>query len=299
MVVTYNRKALLAHCLEALHAQTRQPDRILVVDNASTDGTVQALEASGWLARPGFELLRLADNTGGAGGFQAGVLRALGDGADWVWMMDDDAMPRHDALQALMAVDPDPASLYGSVAVQGSTLVWPMERADAREPARIEDLAQAPAVCDVLFLPFLGLLASAPLVRRIGPPDASLFLAVDDVEFCLRARRTGARVHLVSASRIDHPLAHRTAVRVGWRTVYTLRLPPWKRYYDVRNRLLVARAHHGAALWYAALPGTLLRWVVTLLTEPERGAQCRAFFGGVVDGLLNRRGRRHDIWLAS
>lgn len=298
VIVTYNRKELLLRCLQAMRAQARRPDRVIVVDNASTDGTPQALHDAGWLDQVDVELLQLTDNTGGAGGFAAGMARALDLGAQWVWVMDDDALPQPEALAALCAVGLDPESVYGSVAIDGGALSWPMERQDTPKRERIETLAQAPALCEVRFIPFLGLMASRQLTERIGLPDPSFFLAVDDVEFCLRARRAGARIRLVSSSRIEHPRAQLTCVRFGWRRFYNLRLVPWKRYYDVRNRLVVARRHYGAALWYSTLPGTLLRLLITLATEPERAGQWRAFVGGVVDGLLDRRGRRHERWLA-
>lgn len=290
---------MLLRCLEAMAGQTQRPKLVVVVDNASTDGTVQSLRDAGWLERPYVELVQLPDNRGGAGGFEAGMAHALARGARWVWMMDDDAVPQAGALQALLDVDPDPGSLYGSVALEGDRLAWPMERVDRTAVTRIEEIARAPAVCDVRFIPFLGLLVSAELAGRIGLPDGSFFLAVDDVEYCLRARSAGARIQLVSASRIDHPAARLTCVPLGWRNFYNLQLPPWKRYYDVRNRLIVARRHYGAALWYSTLPGTILRLLVTLATESGRVLQLRAFAGGLIDGLCDRRGLRHHHWIPS
>jgi GT2 family glycosyltransferase len=297
--VTYNRRRLLLDCLRALAAQTRRPECIVVVDNASTDGTVDALREAGWLDDTTFSFLRLPENTGGAGGFEAGISRALALGAHWVWLMDDDALPHPEALQALLEMRPDPSSLYGSVAVQGSMLAWPMQRADQPGSERIEDLEHAPASCKVQFLPFLGFLISADMVQRIGLPDGSFFLAADDVEYCLRARQAGAPIQLVRASVIEHPLARLTTLRLGRARIYNLRLPPWKRYYDVRNRLIVARRHHGWALWYSTIPSTIVRLMLTLLVEPERVDQCKAFAGGFIDGLLDKRGRRHEVWLGS
>lgn len=299
MVVTYNRSRLLLACLHALAKQTHRPGHILVVDNASTDGTVDALREAGWMDDATFSLLRLSENTGGAGGFEAGISRALALGANWVWLMDDDALPRSQALEALLDGRPDPYSIYGSVAIQGSKLAWPMQRVDQPGSARIEDLVHTPVSCEVRFLPFLGFLISADMIHRIGLPDGSFFLAADDVEYCLRARRAGAAIRLVGTSVIEHPLARLTCLRLGRVRIYNLKLAPWKRYYDVRNRLIVARRHHGRALWYSTIPSTLLRLLLTLLTERERIAQCKAFVGGFIDGLLDKRGRRHEVWLGS
>ncbi|MGE0482649.1 MAG: glycosyltransferase [Gammaproteobacteria bacterium] len=297
LVVTYNRRALLERCLEALAAQTRAPARILVVDNASTDDTRAWLATSGWLARDDVELLALDDNTGGAGGFAAGIAHAVATGADWVWLMDDDAEPHGDALAELAAAAGDPADLYGSVAVCGERLSWMMVPRVGGAAQAILGTADLPAQpVDVSFIPFLGLLVSRELVARIGIPEARYFLAADDVEYCLRARAAGASVHLVPGSRIEHPASERYAIRLPGRTVHSLRLVPWKRYYDVRNRLFVARRHYGAALWYQTIPGQFLRLAMTLMYEPDRLRQMQAFVAGMVDGLRGRGGRRHEVW---
>ena len=89
VVVTWNRRLLLEQCLQALMSQTRACDRVLVVDNASDDGTAERLAA--WGDR--ITVLRLDRNTGGAGGFNAGVRAAVQGGADRIWLMDDDVLP--------------------------------------------------------------------------------------------------------------------------------------------------------------------------------------------------------------
>ena len=85
------------------------------------------------------------------------------------------------------------------------------------------------------------------LVARIGLPDASFFLAADDLEYCLRAANAGARRILVAASRISHPLAQVYSLRLLGKTFYCLSLPPWKRYYDTRNRIFF----RAPTLWLA------------------------------------------------
>src|SRR5581483_11127319 len=86
VLVTYNRRDLLTEALGALGRQTRPLDAVLVVDNASNDGTPDLVRDR----FPAVELVSLRRNTGGAGGFAAGVACALDRGADLVWLMDDD-----------------------------------------------------------------------------------------------------------------------------------------------------------------------------------------------------------------
>ncbi|HEX8679505.1 MAG TPA: glycosyltransferase, partial [Chthoniobacterales bacterium] len=103
VVVTYNRKALLDECLCALRAQSRTLDGILIVDNASTDGTAAMLEERGHRADPRVHYLRLEQNLGGAGGFHRAFADAYAAGFDWIWAMDDDTIVDQDALEQLFA----------------------------------------------------------------------------------------------------------------------------------------------------------------------------------------------------
>lgn len=294
VVVTYNRCALLLECLSALLAQSRAPTRIHVIDNASTDGTPQALQLGGWLQRAELDYLRLSDNLGGAGGFAAGLERALAQGADWVWMMDDDARPAVDALQALLASAPDPRNVHGSTAVAGEQLAWAMTLAASGQ--RVTRVAELPAQAEVEFVPFLGIFVHRELVARIGLPAAEFFLAADDLEYCLRARGVGARFVMVAASRIEHPPSLSYRLVLPGKTLHCLALPPWKRYYDTRNRIFVARRHFGPRLFTETLPSIALRLLAALWHEPRRLAQCWATLAGVVDGLAGRGGRRHQRW---
>ena len=98
VVVTYNRRDLLLESLAAVLAQTRAPDQVIVVDNASEDGTAAAVRDQ----FPAVHLAELRRNSGGAGGFAGGMALALADGADLIWLMDDDTVPEPGALAALL-----------------------------------------------------------------------------------------------------------------------------------------------------------------------------------------------------
>src|SRR5437764_423392 len=98
VVVTHNRRELLLEALAAVHAQSRAPDAVIVVDNASADGTAAAVRAR----FPSVRLAELARNTGGAGGFAYGMALALAGAADLTWLMDDDTVPEPGALRAML-----------------------------------------------------------------------------------------------------------------------------------------------------------------------------------------------------
>lgn len=298
VVVTYNRKKLLLCCLEALVGQSCPPERIVVVDNASVDGTPDDLDASGWMDRKNFSYVRLHDNRGGAGGFEAGIRAAIELGGNWIWLMDDDAAPKADALEELTRIATDKNTIYGSAAVQGDKLSWRMTPIQDRS-REIADVADLPDSVEVVLLPFLGFLVHRCVISTIGFPDGGYFIAADDVEYCLRARQHGIKTVLAGRSRIDHPAANLYDVHLFKHKFVCLKLPPWKRYYDTRNRLLLAKTHFGVRLYTQTLPGLMVRLSMTMIKEPDRAAQFGAFMAGVVDGLLGVKGRRHEFWRIS
>lgn len=295
IIVTYNRKPLLREALAAHAAQTLRPSRLLVVDNASTDGTRDLLRAESRLFNANVELLALEDNTGGAGGFSAGLKHAIQTGAEWMWIMDDDAVPHPDALEQLMRVATDSSQIYGSLAVCGNETSWLTTVLDP-PLGEIEHPNDVPEIATVQTLPFLGLLIHRDLIQRIGLPDAGYFIAADDVEYCIRAHRAGARILIAGKSRIEHPKSRPYRVRaLGW-SLTCFVLPPWKRYYDTRNRLLIARRHYGIRLFTNTVPGSFVRIFAALITEPRKGAQLWAWCCGMLDGMLGISGKRHMFW---
>ena len=99
VVVTYNRKALLVECINALRAQSRPLDGILIVNNGSTDGTEE------WLQQQTDIQFISQKNTGSSGGFSTGISWAYSNGYSWIWCMDDDGYPKQDALEKILEAD--------------------------------------------------------------------------------------------------------------------------------------------------------------------------------------------------
>src|SRR5262249_15109845 len=109
----------------AVLAQTRAPDSVIVVDNASEDGTADTVRK----AFPGVQLAELARNSGGAGGFAAGMALALAGAADLIWLMDDDTVPEPGALAALLAARDQMAAQARPPALIASRVLWTDGRA--------------------------------------------------------------------------------------------------------------------------------------------------------------------------
>lgn len=292
IVVTHNRLEMLERCVSFLLEQTLRINQVVIIDNASKDGTESAFITH---KNPRILYIRLPQNNGGAGGFAQGLDIAIESGSDWVWMMDDDAEPHPTALEELMKVASDPNNVYGSLATCGADTSWTTTLLGP--PVRsVDTVAEMPDHARVRSLPFLGFMIHRDLVQKIGLPDAGYFIAADDAEYCLRATRSGADIIIAGKSHIEHPRTQRYVARVLGNDVVCLRLAPWKRYYDTRNRLLIARKYYGFRLVTQTIPGSFVRLFAALLYEPRKPAQLWAFCAGMTDGLLGLKGRRHEKW---
>ena len=298
VVVTFNRRELLRQCLNAIMAQTVPPNWLLVVDNHSSDGTAEMLQVFGQCHTDTVLHERLPRNLGGAGGFSHGLSKAVELGADWIWMMDDDAEPEKEALERLLRECSSGSNVYASVPHRDGVLAWPVtwQPPGGHRAQMAHRSEQLPARCNVRSHPFLGFMIHRDLVGRIGLPDASLFISADDIEYSLRARAAGADIVLIRESRISHPVSTTRKRRLLGLPISLISLAPWRRYYDTRNRLLVARRHHGYRFWTHAVPGTLARILLIALYEPNRIAQLKAAGAGLWDGLRGISGIRHEAW---
>jgi rhamnopyranosyl-N-acetylglucosaminyl-diphospho-decaprenol beta-1,3/1,4-galactofuranosyltransferase len=291
VVVAYNRRDLLVEALDALGAQTRPVDEVLVVDNRSDDDS--AVVAAEHRLSP--QVLEMNQNTGGAGGFASGIAHAVESmGADLVWLMDDDTIPTPTALEALLAT----RSAYpGPVALLGSRVVWhdgrehPMNTPRRRPGVGAQSLARAASVgaVPVRSSSFVSMLVDVRAVRHHGLPVADYFIWNDDFEYSCRLLRRGTGLY-VPASVVEHRTKTFGATDVD---------PGERFYYEVRNKLWTF-AHSTALapderLLYGA--ATARRWARTVARSTARGVLVRAGARGLRDGLL-RRPRRSSTVLA-
>jgi GT2 family glycosyltransferase len=232
VVVTRNRRELLRRCLQALCAQDRPLDGLLVVDNASDDGTPEMVAAE----FPAAEILRLPENRGGAGGFHSGVAWGHERRFDWLWLLDDDTIPRVDALGALLAAAeraPEPRPL-----VLTSQVRWKDERLHPMNSPvpRLRWQRELVEAADrrlllIRYATFVSTLVHRDAVDRFGLPLAHFFIWSDDVEYTARVLRDGPG-YLVPDSVVHHwterphPAADPASDRF---------------YYHARNALLILR----------------------------------------------------------
>jgi rhamnopyranosyl-N-acetylglucosaminyl-diphospho-decaprenol beta-1,3/1,4-galactofuranosyltransferase len=304
LVVTYNRRALLEECLRAIEAQTVPPGELIVVDNASTDGTAELLREPGFAGRPGVTVLRLDENLGSSGGFARGFEAARAADAEWLWTMDDDAEPAPDCLERLLesppAREPGTACVCPKVVYADGSLNDVM-RADFRRrlrplpPERYRDGHHPP----IGVTSFVGPLYRMSAVRAIDPPKAEFFVWGDDVEYSLRLRREGEIRLVPEAVMVHRPASqsHMNRRSRFWNAVLPVRMYPtplerfWQNLDGLRNYIWIKRHYESQSAVSAA--GTTLQFVAKHLLYDDRPFRRIPWILRYArDG---RRGRFHNI----
>lgn len=282
VVVTYNRVELLLECIAGLLAQTRPLDHILLIDNASTDGTAERLQASGLLDHPKIEYVALPANIGGAGGFHEGLHLASEAGYDWIWLMDDDAEPEPDCLEKMAAAfAEESAVLVAPAVVNGDG-----QRDDpAAHRARLLPSSEATFyrfssplhlkhcvgrdIVPIDVCSFVGPCIKRSAIAEAGLPKKEFFIHQDDIEYSLRLGKVG-RLLLVPGARIRHKKEDGPATAEGARGLFGKRQRTpfnklWPLYYGYRNTvwmtargLLPTRFSRTLLLHARVLAGTIL-----------------------------------------
>jgi rhamnopyranosyl-N-acetylglucosaminyl-diphospho-decaprenol beta-1,3/1,4-galactofuranosyltransferase len=247
VVVTYNRKELLTACIESLMRQTRPPDAIYLIDNASTDNTLAHLrknkivglapqndspadiiEVVSTYKECSVHYVQMPENTGSAGGFHEGAKRAYEYGYDWIWMMDDDCLPEHDCLKTLIENVVTPNDAY---------LPYVMDY--AKKHALFSDIKINSGLHVLKEGPFNGFLISGKLINSIGFPIKEFFIYKDDFEYTFRIEDNGGKLVLISDALLLHP--NRTFSFIG---LSKSAFNPTVIYYGLRNTIWMCRKHN-------------------------------------------------------
>ena len=265
VVVTYNRKELLRGCVEGLLAQSYRVHGILVIDNASTDGTGEFLRLHGLDASRGVEHVRLAENGGGAAGFHEGFKRALARQPDWIWAMDDDGLADPACLEHLLAAPSSAGPFRGPLVLARERMDDPAndtlafaggaETANGVVPLRtrsdLEALAAGGVVSGYACV-FNGVLIRRDAADRIGLPDKKFFIWGDEWDYIFRAREAGVPITTVVSAVYWHPRdrTERAKIRFAGTEYEVPRADSAHRnYLLIRNHAYLAYRYRGLIAW--------------------------------------------------
>ena len=296
VVLNWNGLEVTPLCLRSLLKSSLRPDWIVVVDNASTDGSVDLIRQQ----FPQVILLANERNLGFAGGCNVGIRFLLDRHVDFILLLNNDAEVGPNALHELMeAAEAVPAAAYTGTIFEKSDppRVWfsggvidPLSL-EARHFTDAPGDSAPPRSTD--FITGCCLLFRSDALKTIGLLDTSFFAYYEDVDWCLRARAAGNRLLYVPQASIHHEVSHsfRRAgsnrdrlTRFSWAQKRPIVL-----YLTYRNRLLLAGKHALGSLHRWFLKGRMtLRGLVhaTLLFTIGERARARAVLHGLGAGLF-------------
>jgi len=271
------------YTLAALRALEGEDVDTIVVDNASEDGSAEAVERE--FARA--DLVRNDRNLGYAGGMNVGIRRALERGADHVLLLNNDATVEPGAVAALVAAADGAAAVCPVIVFAEGGNVWyagarfdPRRGYNGRHVTQVpDDVAETERACGA------AMLIPRAAVEAVGPFDEALFAYWEDADWSLRARDAGLPIRVAPRARVRHEVSATTGGE-GSDTAL---------YYSVRNLLEIGER-------YAPL-GRLGTWRRTAVIVGSHAAQAllagrpgrlRAIAAGWKDFRLGRFGPRPD-----
>lgn len=288
LVLCHNGLDLTLACLDSLRQQQYAHTEVLVIDNASQDGTPEAIRA----AYPELGLIRTGANLGYAGGNNVGIHVALQRGADVVFLVNNDTWLAPDCVARLIsALEADPRiGVIGPmvytwdegqvISSAGGAIDW--WHADAINVGMGEVDRGQYGARPVDFINGCGLMITRKAIERVGLLDERYFMYWEEADWCVRVKRAGFSVHFEPGAW----MRHKAAIRPD-------RLGPTTLYYLTRNRLLFFATHTPLPLKPVALAHALHGALRGVGHERRigRAEHAHAIWLGIVHGLQRHWGR--------
>lgn len=279
VVVTYNRKDLLLENISCLLAQKPMVPSIVIVDNHSTDGTREAL--SDYINSGAIIYCDTGANLGGAGGFSYGIRYAAEHGYDYIWVMDDDCMPKEGALDAFISADEELNGQYGFLSSKvlwkdGSICTMNLQRETVTRNLKAFDQKLQP----IAMASFVSLFIPTRIVKELGLPIKEFFIWTDDWEFTRRISRK-YKCYAVA----DSVVVHKSKSNIGANIVTESedRLDRFDYLYRNDVYLYCREGLKGFCYEAVRLTGHSLR--VLLRSENNKGKRLGKIWRGTIKGL--------------
>ena len=293
VLVNWNGGDLTLACVNSLKRGDVVPWKIVILDNASTDGSAEKLAEN----HPDVHLIRSDVNRGFTGGNNVAIRYLLDQGSDFVWVLNNDTVVDEACLRMLleaMIQDPGLAACSGKILYTnppdqiwyaGST--WNEWALTSPHRGRGElDKGQYDESEDVHFISGCCMLVRQSVFSAVGLFDEVFFAYCEDVDWCIRARRMGLRLRYIPRAVLWHEVS--SSLRKMHKNIGGGTTSPYGLYLLFRNRIFIIRKHaHGA--FRRSIAGAILLMDVTYyvlgLVILRRWAKIRALLRGVRDGV--------------
>lgn len=272
VMVTYNRRDIVQQALDCLQQQTFPISHIVVVDNHSTDDTIEVLQERKKKDNR-ITIVTSEENAGFGAGLGLGMNWALENvETDFIWMMDDDSYPKPDALELLIkSIDKfnyDILGFFGYRMKLGSKVrVLPKENSE-----------------DVDFILVDNALIKIDTVKKVGVPSGEFFMMCEDYDYCLRIKDAGYKLGVVKNN-------HVTRLNLGSQKFSKATL--WRGYYHSRNHLIILKKHF---TWVRLINYIIvqLKYLTASIQAPDRWQRIGFRLKGVCHGFQSVKGKTLD-----
>lgn len=280
VVVTYNRKALLLENIESLLNQTASDLLdIIIIDNASTDGTKEALNK--YITKQQIIYQNTGANLGGAGGFNYGIKYATENDYEYIWVMDDDCMPTNTTLAKFLEVDKKINGNYGYLSSKvlwkdGSICTMNVQRQTMFR--NVKDFQTN--LVKVVMASFVSFFIPTKIVKELGLPIKEFFIWTDDWEYTRRISLK-YQCYLVNDSIVIHKSASNIGANISNDSIE--RLDRYKYLY--RNDVYLWRREGFSGFCYELLRLMLHTYKVLLNAKDNKLLRIKYILKGTIDGL--------------
>lgn len=284
ITLNWNRFADTQEFLESVQQSTLPGVRTLVVDNGSTDGSPDKIAT----VFPTIEQICNPDNLGFAGGVNAGLRRALAEGADYVFLANNDTLIAPDMLERLVSAAENsnaalvsPAIFYAAEPERiWSAGAWnsPLNLEVTGEQRGFPAASLPEEPFEVDFITACGMLIRRDCLEKVGLFDEGFFMYYEDLDYCRRARDADLRILVEPRAH----MWHKVSVSSGGSD------SPNERYHMAHSSVRFFRKHARAWNWLFIVPyrtGSALRTTWRLWRKRRREA-IRAYWRGLRDGWL-------------
>jgi len=273
IVVTFNRLETLKTAVAHILAQTVPPAEIVIVDNNSTDGTIEYLQSLN--GKDSIRCIFMESNTGSAGAIAKAMTYGLAKSTfDYFWILDDDTFYAPNALKDL--IENIEQTQFVMLGLHGANFKFGA-KVHADPNIRLQEIDYA--MID-------GAIIKAEVVQKLGPLCEEFFMMCDDQEYSIRIRRHGYKIGVLKNGADDRQLLGGG----GQFTKATL----WRNYYSARNHTFIIKKHFSFIEFIAYTYHQAKLLLTAALLAPDRFKRVKFRLLGIWHGIRGIGGRTLD-----